>query len=235
MPLDTTIELVIFDCDGVLIDSEIISANILVEQINRLGLDVDFRYVQQNFLGRSFPRVVRLIREQFGLQLPADFEDNYRSELLRNFETGLVVMPGVEQVIDTLAVAYCVATSSSPKRVRRSLELVGLLDRFRDRMFTASQVANGKPAPDLFLHAAAQMAVEPSKCLVVEDSFSGLDAARAAGMTVWHFTGGSHIADAQDAAPERFSDLVTFDKWTDFLDMAPQLTRKHKGHGEESR
>lgn len=233
--MDTTINLVIFDCDGVLIDSEIISATILVEQINGLGLNVDFQYVQENFLGRSFPRVVRLIREQFGVQLPADFEDNYRSELLRIFETDLVAMPGIMQAIDGLAVAHCVATSSSPKRVKRSLELVGLIDRFENRMFTASQVANGKPAPDLFLHAAANMGVEPTNCLVVEDSISGLDAAHAAGMMVWHFTGGSHLAGANRSVPERFSDLVTFDKWSDFLDMAPELKRKHAGHGHDSR
>lgn len=235
MPLDTTIELVIFDCDGVLIDSEIISATILVEQINGLGLDVDFKYVQRNFLGRSFPRVVQLIREQFGVRLPADFEDNYRSELLRSFETGLVAMPGIERAIGGLAVAHCVATSSSPKRVRRSLELVGLIDHFKGRIFTASQVANGKPAPDLFLHAAAQMDVQPAKCLVLEDSVSGLDAAHAAGMMVWHFAGGSHLAGASANLPDRFSSLVSFDKWSDFLDMAPELKRKSTGHGQQSR
>lgn len=235
MPPKTDIELVIFDCDGVLIDSEIISATILVKQINGLGLNVDFQYVQQNFLGRSFPRVVSLIREQFGVQLPGDFEDNYRSELLRIFETDLVAMPGIEKAMDGLAVAHCVATSSSPKRVKRSLELVGLFDRFCGSVFTASLVANGKPAPDLFLHAASQMGVEPSKCLVVEDSFSGLDAARAAGMTVWHFTGGSHLAGALNNVPERFSDIITFDKWSEFLDMAPELKGRHAGHGHQSR
>ncbi|MCR9137860.1 MAG: HAD family hydrolase [Alphaproteobacteria bacterium] len=235
MPSEETLELVIFDCDGVLIDSEIISATILVEQINALGLNVDFQYVQQNFLGRSFPRVVNLIREQFGVHLPPDFEDNYRSELLRNFETGLVAMPGIEPAIEGLAVAHCVATSSSPKRVRRSLELAGLIDHFQNRVFTASQVANGKPAPDLFLHAAEQMGVAPANCLVVEDSISGLDAAHAAGMTVWHFTGGSHLAGMAGDIPDRFSGLVTFDNWSDFLDMAPELKRKRTGNGHKSR
>lgn len=112
MPPKTEIELVIFDCDGVLIDSEIISATILVKQINGLGLNVDFQYVQQNFLGRSFPRVVSLIREQFGVQLPADFEDNYRSELLRIFETDLVAMPGIEKTMDGLANARVADTIS---------------------------------------------------------------------------------------------------------------------------
>jgi HAD superfamily hydrolase (TIGR01509 family) len=232
---DNHIELVIFDCDGVLIDSEIISANILVEQINRLGLNVNFQYVQENFLGRSFPRVVGLIRDQFGMELPADFEDNYRSELLRIFETRLVAMPGVEDVISNISVAHCVATSSSPKRVRRSLELVDLAARFEGRVFTASQVAKGKPAPDLFLHAARHMGIAPSRCLVIEDSLSGLDAALAAGMSVWHFSGGSHLAGAGISLPERFSSLVTFDNWRDFFEMAPELKRKHTGHGLQIR
>ncbi len=225
------IELVIFDCDGVLIDSEIISANILVEQINRLGVEIDFRYVQRNFLGRSFPRVVELIRQQFGVTLPADFEVTYRSELLRAFEDGLRLMPGVKDVLDTIGIAHCVATSSSPKRARRSLELVALLQRFEGRLFTASQVANGKPAPDLFLYAASRMGFEPHHCLVVEDSVSGLDAALAAGMSVWHFAGGSHLSGIADPLPSRHAQVVAFDKWPDFFEMAPQLKRNDGVYG----
>ena len=228
---DDDIGLVILDCDGVLIDSEIISATILVEQIRRLGVAIDFRYVQRHFLGRSFPRVVDLIRRQFGIELPPDFETAYRSELLRAFETDLILMPGVQTVLDALAVDHCVATSSSPMRARRSLELVSLLDRFGDRLFTASQVADGKPAPDLFLHAAERMGHAPQRCLVVEDSVPGIDAALAAGMSVVCFTGGSHLSGIDHPLPQRLAEIATFDSWHDFFDMAPQLKRVRQGHG----
>lgn len=225
------IELVIFDCDGVLIDSEIISATILVEQIRKLGVAIDFQYVQRHFLGRSFPKVVDLIRLRFGVELPTDFETTYRAELLKAFETDLSLMPGVLAVLDELAVDYCVATSSSPPRVRRSLELVSLFHRFQDRLFTASEVANGKPAPDLFLHAAARMRYEPHQCLVVEDSVPGIDAACAAGMQVVCFTGGSHLSGVDTPLPHRLAGIAAFDHWDEFFDMMPQLKQTRRSHG----
>ncbi len=224
------IRLVILDCDGVLIDSEIISATILVEQISKLGVSIDFHYVQQHFLGRSFPRVVELIQQQFGVDLPAEFEATYRSELLKAFETRLTLMPGVLDALDAMAVDCCVATSSSPPRVRRSLELVSLLQRFKGRVFTASQVANGKPAPDLFLYAAAQMGFAPHHCLVIEDSVPGVEAALAAGMAVACFTGGSHLTGIETPLPRSLSDLPSFDSWHDLFDMAPQLRRPRVTH-----
>ena len=108
---------------------------------------------------------------------------------------------------------------------------MALLERFQDRLFTASQVANGKPAPDLFLHAAARMGFEPQNCLVVEDSISGLDAALAAGMSVLHFAGGSHLSGIAEPLPPRHAQVVAFDKWSDFFEMAPQLKRDGNVHG----
>ena len=201
--------LVIFDCDGVVIDSEIISARTLMELLTRWEIDIDAAYVRRNFLGRSFPTVIGIVEQQFGVALPPDFESDYRRMLLERFETQLKPMPGVLQVLEGLQHPYCLATSSSPKRVRRSLELTGLLPYFGKAIFTASQVARGKPAPDLFLHAAAQYGVPPEACLVVEDSYVGLQAADAAGMNVVWFTGGGHMcaqqgrADAEDTPPVR--------------------------------
>ena len=122
-----------------------------------------------------------------GSDLDTDFEERYRSDLLAAFESELRPMPGVTAVIDELGVASCVATSSSPKRARRSLALSGLAPYFGDRLFTASQVKNGKPAPDIFLFTARSMGVEPARCLVIEDSMPGVAAARTAGMRVWRF------------------------------------------------
>ncbi|MDP4032415.1 MAG: HAD hydrolase-like protein, partial [Pseudorhodobacter sp.] len=120
--------LVIFDCDGVLIDSEIISARMLIEALAGRGLQIDLPYVARNFLGRSYPVVMQQIRREFGLDLPPSFEDEYRDRLLEGFRAGLTIMPHVAEVIDALGVPCCVATSSSPRRVEMSLRLVGLWD-----------------------------------------------------------------------------------------------------------
>ena len=171
------VELVIFDCDGVLIDSEIISANILIDQLRSVGVSVDLDYVQAHFLGRSFPKVAGDIRDGLGIDLPGDFESRYHARLLKAFETGLKTTTGLEEMLDRLRPRACVATSSSPQRVRRSLELAGLSARFGDDVFTASEVENGKPAPDLFFHTARRMDVRPAACLIVEDSLPGVRAA----------------------------------------------------------
>ncbi len=207
-------DLVIFDCDGVLIDSELISARMLVAELARHGVRVDLAYVRRHFLGRSYPTVLRQIRVEFDLDLPESFEADYRERLLRAFRRDLTIMPGVRAVLDAMPLPYCLATSSSPPRVQASLEIAGLTRCFEGRVFTASEVARGKPAPDLFLHAAARMGAAPARCLVIEDSDNGVQAGLAAGMEVWRFTGGSHMqgheAD-QDDAPSAHRTFASFD------------------------
>ncbi|WP_417806992.1 HAD family hydrolase [Thioclava sp.] len=216
-------DLCIFDCDGVLIDSEIISANMLIAELSGLGVSIDLEYVARHFLGRSYPTVMKQIRLEFGLDLPDDFEARYRARLLAAFETDLREMPGVRAVLDQIAVPWCVATSSSPPRVNRSLEIVGLAERARGRIFTASEVALGKPAPDLFLHAARQMGVEPARCLVIEDSLTGIRAGLAAGMTVWRFTGASHLKNRPLARPVDATPTQEFASFADFFHLDPAM------------
>jgi HAD superfamily hydrolase (TIGR01509 family) len=195
-------KLLILDCDGVLIDSEVISADTLIELLAEYDINIDRAFVRQNFLGRSFPTVKGRVQEHFDILLPERFEADYRARLLARFETDLRLMDGVETMLDTLAIPYCVATSSSPIRVARSLALTGVFARFEGRIFTASEVARGKPAPDLFLHAAARLGVAPEECLVIEDSSVGLQAALSAGMQAIWFTGGTHMAAARHLAIE---------------------------------
>lgn len=209
MPLP---DLIIFDCDGVLIDSEVLSAEVLIAEVAELGLVIDRAYVRQNFLGRSFPTVARTIRERFRLDLPEDFERRYRASLLQRFEKELHTTPGIEAFLEGLALPSCVATSSSPQRVAQSLAISGLDRFFGDRVFTASQVANGKPAPDLFLFAANRMGADPARTLVIEDSFPGVAAARAAGMPVLVYAGGAHL---RHAPPEDLPPAPAFDSWAD--------------------
>lgn len=218
-------KLLILDCDGVLIDSEIISARMLVAELARLGVTIDLPYVARHFLGRSYPTVMATIRREFGLDLPPAFEENYRETLLAAFRTDLRIMSGVAEMIAGLTVPCCVATSSSPRRVETSLRLVGLWDRLGPVTFTASEVKNGKPAPDLFLHVAAKMGVAPADCLVIEDSLTGLRAGLAAGMQVWRFTGGSHMGPETPEEPEDARPHQRFASFDDFFRLAPGLGR----------
>lgn len=212
-------DLIIFDCDGVLIDSEIISAETLISLVAGYGVSFDVSYVRRYFLGRSFQTVAETIRREFNVTLPSEFEAVYRSALLETFNTELRSTPGVEQVLTALSVPFCVATSSSPERARMSLDVVGLSKYFGRNVFTASEVRNGKPAPDLFLHAAHSLGTDPSRCLVVEDSLPGLEAACAAGMEVWHYVGGSHLSASTDDTPNSDHSSRVFDSWSNFSNM----------------
>jgi HAD superfamily hydrolase (TIGR01509 family) len=203
-------ELIIFDCDGVLIDSEVISARQLIAELKGYGVDMDMAFVSRHFLGRSYPVVLREVRERWGVALPERFEADYRERLLAAFARDLRVMPGVFDAIAALRLPYCLATSSSPERMRRSLDITGLTPLFAGRAFTASEVARGKPAPDLFLHAAARMGAAPAACVVIEDSLNGVRAGLAAGMEVWRFTGGSHLAGLDLTPPEDAIARATF-------------------------
>lgn len=209
-------DLVIFDCDGVLIDSELISARMLIAELALHEVDIDLDYVARHFLGRSYPIVLKQIRTEFGIDLPETFEAEYRARLLAAFAAELTECKGVRDVISRVGVPTCVATSSSPERVATSLKCVGLAGLFGERVFTASQVSAGKPAPDLFLFTAAQMGVAPERCLVIEDSLNGVRAGLAAGMTVCRYVGGSHLAgkvgpDPDDAhAHHRITDFDQF-------------------------
>ena len=133
-------DLVIFDCDGVLIDSEIISAQMLIDVLAQRGVQIDLAYVARHFLGRSYPTVMETIRQEFHLILPPDFEADYRAKLLERFERDLKIMPGVAEVIAQMGVAYCIATSSSPMRAAKSLQMVGLGHLAGDHLFTSTLV-----------------------------------------------------------------------------------------------
>ncbi|MGP3697215.1 HAD family hydrolase [Rhodobacter sp. NSM] len=217
------IGLVIFDCDGVLVDSEVLAVAVLIAELERVGVTVDESFVHRNFLGRSFAVVRDVVLREFGIALPESFQEEERARLLSAFETGLHPVPGAIETVMALRVPYCLATSSTPARLARSLELTGLAPLFEGRCFTSGQVARGKPAPDLFLFAAASMGVEPSRCLVIEDAEPGLRAAIDAGMQVWHFTGASHLAGRSLEATPGLRPHRRFDNFADFYTTMPGL------------
>ncbi|MDT0269830.1 HAD family hydrolase [Streptomyces sp. DSM 44915] len=184
-------DLVIFDCDGVLVDSEPLALRVCLELGAELGWPLTEDEVVDRFLGRSERAVQSQIAERLGAGLAARWGTEYRTRLAAVIDTELTVVHGIVEALDALPVPLsCVASSGSHEKMRRTLGRTGLHDRFAGRIFSASEVARGKPEPDLFLHAADRMGVAPDRCAVVEDSQYGVRAARAAGMRAFGYAGG---------------------------------------------
>ena len=186
---------VIFDFDGVVVDSEPFSLGTLRETLMAFGLQMTLDQVRENFLGKSLKTIECHLVEKCGGGASEGFANDWQDALFRAFRTDLQVMPGVTPLLDQLDEAhlpYCVASSSSFERLGVAQDAVGFGGRFPN-LFSSEQVQHGKPAPDLFLFAAKSMDVDPARCLVIEDSPHGISAATAAGMTSIGFVGGSHL------------------------------------------
>ena len=198
--------LVIFDCDGVLVDSEPLSNRALSEALTACGHPIDVEETTATFMGRSLLSCEAIMRERFGA-LP-DYLADYERRLRAAFEAHLRPVPGVIEALGAIDATTCVASSGPHEKMRLSLGLVGLYDRFEGRIFSASEVRKGKPAPDLFLHAARRMGFAPADCVVVEDSPPGVEAARAAGMRVLGYAGRTDPAQLAPFAHVVFSDMA---------------------------
>jgi HAD superfamily hydrolase (TIGR01509 family) len=209
-------ELIIFDNDGVLVDSEPISNRILADYLTEAGHPTTYEDSVRDFMGAAEHRIHELIRERTGRALPAGFDQGLHARVFAAFERELEAVAGAEVVLDKLAadgVPYCLASSGTHERIRVALRKTGLYGRFgEERIFSAQDVGRGKPAPDLFLHAAARMGVAPGRCAVVEDSPLGVQAARAAGMDVYGFTAMTPAARLRDAT-------ALFSRMTDLPDL----------------
>ncbi|GAB1337032.1 HAD family hydrolase [Streptomyces sp. E-15] len=201
-------DLVIFDNDGVLVDSEPISNRLLAAQLTELGHPTTYEESIRDYMGSAMHRVHELVLERTGQRLPDDFDDVFHARVFAAFERELRPVPGVTEVLERLAadgVPYCVASSGSHARIRVGHRTTGL-DRWfgQDRVFSSEDVGRGKPAPDLFLHAAERMGVAPGRCAVVEDSPLGVRAAVAAGMDVYGYTAmtpAARLAEANQLFP----------------------------------
>jgi HAD superfamily hydrolase (TIGR01509 family) len=209
-------DLIIFDCDGVLIDSELLSCRCLSEVLAGYGIDLGLGQALDLFLGRSVT-AVREHYEAMGRLIPEQFSTELKAGVHAAFLSGLCPIDGVTSVLEGLQIPHCVASSSDVDRVSFSLSLTGLAPYFDRRLYTAQMVERGKPAPDLFLYAAERMQADPRRTLVIEDSISGVTAGKAAGMTVWGFVGGSHYQsrDGKAILSRAGADRV-FGRMTDF-------------------
>jgi beta-phosphoglucomutase-like phosphatase (HAD superfamily) len=195
-----TNKLLIFDCDGVLVDSEVISLEVMCESLREIGVNIDVGEAADRFLGRSMSSVGIAIERDYGVRLKAPFVAHMREHLFARFSSELRPVADIPEALHglrDLGFRYCVASSSQPDRIRHSLSVTELLPGFEPYIFSASMVEKGKPAPDLFLHTAHQMDCLPEHCIVVEDSAAGIRAAKAAGMEVFGFAGAAHSSSAQ--------------------------------------
>jgi HAD superfamily hydrolase (TIGR01509 family) len=203
-----TIDLIIFDCDGTLVDSEPLSNGVLAEQLTELGRPTTTEEAMSLFMGRSMQSALAIMREQLGIEPPDDFLPTYRDRMFAALATELEPIPGVAEALDALPHRKCVASSASREKTRFSLTHTGLLHHFGDDLFSAKQVENGKPAPDLFLFVAHQLGVAPANCLVVEDSLPGVQAGVASGMRTLAFAHRIEAETLERAGGVVFSEMA---------------------------
>ncbi|MFB6508202.1 MULTISPECIES: HAD family phosphatase [unclassified Streptomyces] len=203
-------ELVIFDNDGVLVDSEPIANTILAEYLTELGHPTSYQESLRDYMGSAVHRVHDLVEERTGEKLPEDFDATLHARTVAAFQQELEPVPGIADVLGKLVadgVPYCVASSGSHERIRAGHRKTGMDQWFEEEwIFSSEDVGRGKPAPDLFLHAAERMGVRPERCVVIEDSPLGVEAARAAGMDVYGFTS-MMPADRLTGVTGYFSDM----------------------------
>lgn len=206
----TTPELVIFDCDGVLVDSDRISLRVQAQWISALGLETSYEDCVRDFLGLGMPATLRILTERLGRPLPPGWEEDLNTAVRNAFRAELQPVPGVIEALERIELPTCIASSGSQEKMRFTLELTGLWDRFAGRIYSGDEVSRGKPAPDLFLHAASRMSAAPHRCVVVEDSPFGVIGARAAGMSVLGYAlegSGDQLADEGAKAFESMAEL----------------------------
>ena len=212
-------DLIIFDCDGVLVDSEVISCRAHADVLSRHGYPITSEQVFHRFLGRSTKQANAEVEAELGCALPGSFHGQLQDELFRAFEVDLEAVPHIHAALGEVTQAVCVASSGSQARMRVTLGRTRLYDRFAPNIFSASQVANGKPAPDLFLFAAERMQTAPERCIVIEDSVAGIAGAIAAGMPVLGFHGGSHCREGYGAKLRDAGATATFDDMRQLPDL----------------
>jgi HAD superfamily hydrolase (TIGR01509 family) len=224
--LNAGIGLIIFDCDGVLVDSEVISCRAHAETLTRHGYPITADQVLKRFLGVSDREARMTIEAELGRNLPRDFEAQMKQSALQRYADELRTIPYVGEAIAAILQPKCVASSGTPEKIHHGLTCVGLYGLLSPHIFSATQVKRGKPAPDLFLFAAGQMKVAPERCIVIEDSTPGITGARAAGMVVLGFCGGSHCAPGYATTLRAAGAAMTFDDMRQLPDLIGRIAQR---------
>jgi len=220
------LDLVIFDCDGVLVDSEVISCRAHAETLTRHGYPITEEQVLHRFLGVSDREARLIIEREIGRRLPDDFEAQVKEATLKFYAGDLKAIAGVAAAIAAIDLPKCVASSGTPEKIRHGLECAGLYETLSPHIFSATQVKHGKPAPDLFLYAANEMRAAPERCLVIEDSVPGVTGAVAAGMVVLGFHGGSHCLPGHGDKLRAAGAALVFDDMRELPDLVRKAAEK---------
>jgi len=215
--MDSQPKLIIFDCDGVLVDSEIIVSTAEAAEITRAGHRISVEEAVEQFAGVPASDMYRIIEERLGTPLPKDFSARIDARVRDLYLSELTAIDGVRETVRQLRIPCCVASSSGPNRLALALSKTELFELFYPNVFSTVLVRHGKPAPDIFLYAAATMGVSPADCIVVEDSVAGVTAAKAAGMTAFGFVGGGHCPPSHAARLETAGAEHVFDRFEDLL------------------
>ena len=212
-------DLIIFDCDGVLVDSEPIADRVFPEVLAAEGICISQEEVKEWFTGYSLKSCLETIHRHLGITAPEGIKEKYYSRLFNEFKKSLKLIPGIKEVLDSVPYPICVASSGEHEKMQISLNIVGLLPKFKNRIFSATEVVNGKPAPDLFLYAAEKCNADPKHCAVIEDSTPGVKAGIAADMTVF-----AYINPSKSLFLDTFKKLgaITFNNMKDL----PELLEK---------
>jgi HAD superfamily hydrolase (TIGR01509 family) len=179
--------LVIFDCDGVLVDSEVITNRVFTSMLNEMGIAVTMEQVFEQFVGKSMSQCLQIIAKLLGREVPENFVQQYHLRTAVALKSDLKPVSGVEAMLENIQLPYCVASNGSHEKMQTTLGITGLLSKFQGKLYSVSEVARGKPFPDVFLHAAGKFGVPPSACAVIEDTATGVTAGVAAGMTVYGY------------------------------------------------
>lgn len=192
------VKCIIFDCDGVLVDTEKIGNGILLEMAAEYGFEMELEDAYRNFNGRNLKDCFRHIEEAIDKKLPETFESEYRERSFNAFKTEVKPMEGVFDFIEKLKIPYCVASSGPVEKIRLNLEAAGLLDKFENKIFSSYQINSWKPEPGIFLHAAKEMGFDVKDCIVLEDSKAGVKAGRSGGFKVYGFANGFNNHDLEE-------------------------------------
>jgi len=199
---------IIFDCDGVLVDSEPLSNQVMVDLANQLGANIDLEYAYTHFKGNSLQNCVAQITKLIGKTIPFDFEKAYRTQSYEKFKEEIKPIEGIEDIVKNLDIPFCVASSGPEHKIRLNLELTGLLPYFEGNIFSCYAINKWKPDPSVFLWAAETMGFSPNECVVVEDSPIGLEAAINGGFDVFGFTAHDYKNELASEATQTFDSMV---------------------------
>ena len=199
---------IIFDCDGVLVDSEPLSNQVMVDLANELGANIDLQFAYRNFKGNSFQNCALQISQLINGEVPVDLEDHFRKRSYQKFKNEIQPIHGVKELLESLEIPFCVASSGPVSKIKLNLELTGLIEYFESRIFSCYTINKWKPDPAIFLCAAQNLGFQPSECLIIEDSLIGVTAAIDGGFDVFGFTAHDYSNELEKRATKTFDSML---------------------------